>query len=464
MNEAIIRPSGRPLLIVITESTDLPRLRSRDRRVRTWTPDGAVSAHGFSGDPTDPASYGWALNATAVTAIIELHPPDRAQSALQAIRTVRPDAAVLMLSDGLRHSGRRDGTLARAGGLRDVLRLDLDEELERLEAERRAWCLRRFVEGDGVVPILVHAEPDPDALSSALAVRMLVGATDRMPILTSGGIHRPENRRMIERLSIDVERVEPSDVQRYDRMITVDTQPRGLQRDGRPKLAVLDHHPPESGYEATFVDIRPECGATATMLTQYLRAVGGRMDATLATALLLGIKTDTDALTRATSAADIAAYGYLQERTDPLLLLRLERPSYAESTARTFGAALAQAVMEDGLCVAFVGELDAEQGHATADLADLCRSIEGITWVAVAAVIGGRLSISLRYSGSGATGDAGAVARRLAGAEGDGGGHATMARATLDAARARRLLRDGGADPATSVHRAVRQAIAAAQA
>src|SRR5690606_32538584 len=157
----------------------------------------------------------------------------------------------------------------REGRLRDVLRVDVEEELQRLEDERRAYCLRRFAAERGVVPILIHEDPDPDAVSSALAVSDLLGAgPERHPIVTLDDMTRPENRRMAELLHIRVTRVTIEELRRFERVITVDTQPRGLQRNGRPRVAVIDHHPPERDYVADFADIRPRYGATATMLTE----------------------------------------------------------------------------------------------------------------------------------------------------------------------------------------------------
>lgn len=422
--------SGRNILIVISDEAKWPgAVRSGDREIVRW--DAARL-----GDPTDGSSYSWAKQAGSVTAVIDVQPPDRARQVLTALRTVRHDAAVLLLSHEVSDAdGPGDGTLARGGALRDVLRLDLEEELERLEAERRAFCLREFAAGDDVVPILIHDDPDPDAVSSALAVMALLGDDpERTPIVTLDEMTRAENRRMAELLHIRVTQVTLEELRAFERVVTVDTQPRKLQQDGRPRLAVIDHHPLESGYTAEFSDIRPELGATATMMTQYLRATEGvRINATLATALLFGIRTDTDSLMRGVTPGDVEAYAFLQQHADTQLVRRFERPSYPVETASAFGRALERAEYDDDLCVAYLGELVEAQAHVLADLADFCLGIETITWVAVAAMLEGELVITLRHAG-GPPG-AGAVARSIADrTEGSGGGHATMARVSLPAA------------------------------
>jgi nanoRNase/pAp phosphatase (c-di-AMP/oligoRNAs hydrolase) len=447
VDEAAENDPGRPLLVVVSDSRDLPaRVRSRDRDVRRWHPEPLPAADGvFTGDPTRPACFEWTRDARAVTVVIDVEPPDRARSVLAAIRAVRPDAAVLVLSDDLPdldHYG--DGTLARGGELRDVLRLDLEEELERLESERRAYRLKEFAAGDDVVPILIHEDPDPDAVSSALAVAALLGTSaDRTPIVTFREFTRPENRRMVDLLRIRVTTITREELCAFERVITVDMQPRGLQQDGRPRFAVVDHHPVEEGYDAEFTDIRPEYGATATMLTEYLRAASpngpGRP---LATALLFGIRTDTDGLSRAVSAADVDAYAFLQKRADLQLVRRFERPSFAVETVHRFGTALRHADCEDDLCVCVLGRLGTEEAHLLADVADFCLGIEHVTWSVAAALLDDDVVLTIRHAGTGP--GAGALARAITRQGGRGGGHATMARAALLPQRATDLI---GPDP-----------------
>lgn len=421
--------SGRNILIVVSDSARWPAaVRSGDREIVRWD-------EARLGAPTDAANYAWTAQAGSVTAVIDVQPPERARQVLRALRSVRHDSAVLLLSHELSDvDDPADGTLERAGALRDVLRLDLEEEMARLEAERRAFCLREFAAGADVVPILIHDDPDPDAVSSALAVMALLGdSPERTPIVTLDEMTRAENRRMAELLHIRVTQVTLEELRAFERVITVDTQPRQLQQGGRPRLAVIDHHPVEAGYTAEFTDIRPSCGATATMMTQYLRATESvRINSTLATALLFGIRTDTDSLMRGVTPADVDAYAFLQQHADIQLVRRFERPSYPAETAIAFGRALEHAEYDDDLCVAYLGELVEAQSHVLADLADFCLGIEAITWVAVAAALEGELVITLRHAG-GAPG-AGAVARQIAEATGgSGGGHATMARVSLPA-------------------------------
>ncbi|MGH7504367.1 MAG: DHH family phosphoesterase, partial [Longimicrobiales bacterium] len=408
------------------------------REVWRWVdgtaPDEVAGHHHFEGDPARAQTYVWAADATSVTAVIELRSDTRARAVTDAIRAVRPDAAVLMLCDGC-DTAAGDGTVARSGRLHSVLRIDLDEELQWLEAQRCVHRLRGFAADAAIVPVLVHADPDPDAISSALAVRVLLRrAADSMPIVTLGAITRPENRRMAELLKLRVTQVTEAELRGFARLIVVDSQPRDLGADG-PAVAVIDHHPILDGYHAEFFDVRPELGATATMLTQYLRADDARrVTEPLATALLYGIRIDTDSLRRGVTDADVEAYAFLQERASRELLLRIERPSYSLETARALGTALSRLRQHDDVAVAYLGRIAGRHAHSLADLADFCVAIEQVNWAVACAIVDDALVVSIRQLGS--RPGAGELVRALIEDGGSGGGHPTMARAVLPIERA----------------------------
>ncbi len=322
-------------------------------------------------------------------------------------------------------------------------------------ALRRAERLRAFAEGAAAVPIFIHHDPDPDAVASAFGVRALLGRReDNAPIVTLGGATRPENRRMMQLLRLRVTEVTPDELYRFDRMIAVDSQPRGLDPARLRRLAILDHHPLDDGFDAEIADIRPGYAACATLVTEYLRAWDERrIGRDLATALLYGIKTDSDNLTRGVTPADVRAYAFLQQRAELDLIHRIERPMYSQALLHLFGRALAAVAVDNALAATFAGTVAEKDSHVIAELADFCLSIEGVCWAVAGAVVGDDVVLSVRHLGSAAaegngkgkgkgehgnddgsspneSEGAGALARRLAGEKGQGGGHATMARAT----------------------------------
>jgi hypothetical protein len=100
------RGSAPPMLIIVSDEGEVaPALRAGSREVWRWV-DGDRPApqdgHHFAGDPTAPATFQWAVAGSDVSAVVELASPERAQAVVDALRTIRDDAAVLLLCEGCR--------------------------------------------------------------------------------------------------------------------------------------------------------------------------------------------------------------------------------------------------------------------------------------------------------------------------------------------------------------------------
>jgi nanoRNase/pAp phosphatase (c-di-AMP/oligoRNAs hydrolase) len=422
-------------LIIVSEHPErFSRLRLPDREIFRWRPDGKLEGEpheAFQGPLDAAATYRGVARSAGddVMAVLDLADPRYAAAVAAALREAKPDAALLVVCDAQAPVFPRDATV-RCVSWPDLLREELTAELRRLELRRRVARIRRFAAGARVLPLLMQDDPDPDGMASALALRALLHrrAADS-PIISLGAVSRPENQRMAELLRLQVTTVTAEELGRFDRVIGVDMQPT-LIEVVPPRLAVIDHHPPRPGWSAELVDIRPEYGAVSTMLTEYLRADDERRIRTrVATALLYGIKTDTASLSRGASAADAAAYAFLQERADAELLYRIERPAYQPDLARDLGEALHTMAVDGDVVAATTRPRREEELHVLADLADFLLGVEGVRWAAAAAQVEGSLVVKIRHTG----GDPGAgeLARRLAPTEGAGGGHASMGQAVL---------------------------------
>ena len=76
------------------------------------------------------------------------------------------------------------------------------------------------------VVIVLHNDPDPDALASGLALRNVLRRTKTTAVLAAlQGVTRPENQRMMNLLDIQVEILTPEQVVGFDRIAMVDVQP-----------------------------------------------------------------------------------------------------------------------------------------------------------------------------------------------------------------------------------------------
>jgi nanoRNase/pAp phosphatase (c-di-AMP/oligoRNAs hydrolase) len=426
----------RPVLLIISDRPFVwVGFRTPDREVRRWvgerdSDEERALPSNFAGDPTDPETYAFAKKSIDLSAVVDLHDAERARGAITALRRMRPEAAVLVISadDKIDPS---EIAISRTLAWTDALRGDLEGELRQLDRKRRLNELRAFASGDGDVPILMHPDPDPDALASALVVRALLNRDpDSTPIITLGDITRPENRRMAELLRMRVTAVTREELAKLPRVIAVDHQPKFEEAETRPRLAIIDHHPSDGPLSAEFTDVRPMYGATATMMTEYLRLEDERrITPALATALLYGIKTDTDSLSRGCTPEDVEAYAFLQGRADLTLLRKLARPSYSIATAHVYGEALTHIATQDDVAVVFMGKIAEDDAHVLADIADFCLALEEITWAIAGGIVDDELVLTIRYLGAGE--GAGKLAKILIADGGLGGGHDSMARAVI---------------------------------
>ncbi len=163
-------------------------------------------------------------------------------------------------------------------------------EFSRSLTRLRVQQYQRFFSDADRVLILLHNEPDPDALASGLALRNVLRRTRQTCIIAAlEGVSRPENVRMVNLLDLHVERVTPAEVVEYERVAMVDVQPHYFGGAIDKVDLVIDHHPEQPGYTAVFKDIRPDYGSTSTILTEHLRAVDANISERTATALLYAI-------------------------------------------------------------------------------------------------------------------------------------------------------------------------------
>ena len=137
--------------------------------------------------------------------------------------------------------------------LSELLSASLTTELGRsLTRARVQQYQRHFADADRVL-ILLHNEPDPDALAAGLALRNVLRRTRTTAIIGAiQGVSRPENLRMADLLDIQVEAVTPADFASFDRIATVDVQPHYFPGMLPRVDLVIDHHPEQTGYTAVF--------------------------------------------------------------------------------------------------------------------------------------------------------------------------------------------------------------------
>lgn len=258
--------------------------------------------------------------------------------------------------------------------------------------------------------VLIHNFPDPDAISSALGIsqviKILSGKTPS--IYYTGEVSHPQNKSMLTLLNLTLYNHEETPLEKNARVVLVDTNNVG-ENSNQPVVqpgdvrvtAVIDHHKGKHPKDAK-VDCR-YVGATASIIWEYLQEVGYSYESDegklLATALVVGITTDTDSLlSENTTSIDFKAYQDLLTKADkqklnsimkyplPPYLFDLRHRAFLEENRR----------IEEGTVVSGIGVISSTKRDALPIIAEEFLRMSGITTTIVFAVIDDCVDISVR--------------------------------------------------------------------
>lgn len=286
----------------------------------------------------------------------------------------------------------------------------------------------------GRLLVLTHDNPDPDSIASAAAMRHLLSHTRGIDaaVAYSGIIGRAENRAMVEQLDLSIQRLEDLDLWEFEHIALVDAQPG----TGNSAIAgdhdidiVIDHHPLREGTRrAKFYDVRADVGASATMMTQYLRLAGLQIPSDLATALLYGIRSETQDLGREVSKQDLDAYEYLFPLVEPAKMAAIARPALGRRYYQQLAVALDALMVGDQTVICPLGEVT--NPDFVPEMADLVVRMHGILWSLAYGSYKGRLYVSIRANDPHAS--AGEVMQEILTDLGRGGGHGMRAGGNID--------------------------------
>ncbi|MFO7926892.1 MAG: DHH family phosphoesterase [Halobacteriota archaeon] len=269
---------------------------------------------------------------------------------------------------------------------------------------------RHLLEEYDAITILLHPNPDPDAMASAMAVKTIAERTGTdAKIQYSGQIRRPENRAFRTVLGFECDRIEAaSDIAHPEGIVLVDhNTARGFVDSERIEpIAVIDHHP-GNGTGDEFTDVREEYGAAASILTEYLSDLdavfepskGGDeetfvVDCQLATGLTYGIQSDTKNLTRGCTKHDFAICATLFPAIDEDLLHRIATPEISHDVLRVKATAINNVRVEGSFGICNVGEVGTVDALSQA-VEELMR-LEGTTAVVIYGVNNGTVHVSAR--------------------------------------------------------------------
>ncbi|MEG4319389.1 MULTISPECIES: bifunctional oligoribonuclease/PAP phosphatase NrnA [unclassified Microcoleus] len=252
--------------------------------------------------------------------------------------------------------------------------------------------------------ILLQDFPDPDALSSAWAYKLIAEQYDILcEMIYAGALSHQENIALVKLTGLPLQRwtleaTKTKDLSVFQGCVFIDNQgttcnlTEFILGAGVPIAAVIDHHNLQGEMNAEFTDLRPDIRATATILTEYFQAGMLTLDGSIsqhvkcATALMHGLRSDTNALRQA-QEEDFLAAAYLSRFYDPQLLNAVLQSSRSKWVMDAIERSLKHRIVQNNFSIAGIGYLRYDDRDSIPQAADFLVTEENVHTAVVYAIV-----------------------------------------------------------------------------
>jgi len=168
------------------------------------------------------------------------------------------------------------------------------------------------------IAIYIPGSPDPDAIASAYALKLVLQHLSiESDIFAERRLSLPQNKAFIDKLKIPLIFGKDIDLEKYKAYIVPDFQNNRIENisDRIPCVAHIDHHnKSKDSVKADFSLIRTDSGSTSTLVALIVKNLDidfpEKEMVSIATALTIGIYTDTDKYNNI-SSLDLEALSFL---------------------------------------------------------------------------------------------------------------------------------------------------------
>lgn len=269
-----------------------------------------------------------------------------------------------------------------------------------------ATAFREFVDtldNKAKVIVAMHDTPDPDAMGSAVGMQYLLKALGHTAtVMYSGDISHPQNKTLVNILNLSFQKRKVTET--FDRdVVCVD----GVEKNtsGCQPSFVIDHHKNVTAAPHQIID--PTYGACSTLVYRLIREMLGddwnQKESTMVfTALLLGIRTDTNDLTSENMTIDdFTAYQELLAVADKEALQKVMNyplPRYLYDHRLSLHRE-GNSYESNGTFVGGVGFISAAQRDSIAVLAEEYARMETVNTSVIFAIVDkSHLQVSVRSS------------------------------------------------------------------
>lgn len=277
-----------------------------------------------------------------------------------------------------------------------------------------------------MVYLQTHNYPDPDALASAFGMQVFLKAHGVDSVICyAGNIEKNSTKRMIEEFGIEAVHIDSlNHMAENDYIVTIDAQKYNSNISDFPgdEVACIDHHPTMIPYSYEYSDIRI-CGACCSIVASYFFESDTTLDSNTATALLYGLKMDTDSFNRGVTNFDIEMFGYLHKIADNHKITSLYNNNMEIEDLHAYGEAIRNIQIYENVGFAKIS-FDCPDA-LVAMISDFILGLDVVEFSVVYAARNGGYKFSVRNETE--TYHAGTITQKALSGIGGGGGHFSMA-------------------------------------
>lgn len=268
------------------------------------------------------------------------------------------------------------------------LGIEIDKIVTTEQADKFSELIKK-VPKDKRIALVMHKDPDPDALAVAWTVAFYAkqfGIDSNF--FGTGHISHPMNKTMTNRLRIEIKDEEfyRKNEKHFDLVVFCDTRRNNASLDIAPNI-IIDHHI-ETEIEDQCLVIFQNVGAASTLAYLLTKKLNMTISPELATALLIGINTDTKDLTKAdeTTTCDQAVHRELLSLCDYPLFAHISfRYEIPRQHLKSMGM-VDDSCFDGYVAVASAGEISHGQKDVCAIMADMIFRIPEIRLAVVIAI------------------------------------------------------------------------------
>lgn len=281
-------------------------------------------------------------------------------------------------------SGENDNKRPSKAGNQTKKTNELIETLRKAQSKRLLICIKGY--------------PDPDNISCCLALKWIAKKFDiKATIIHFEKISHHENKALVKKLDLELEEYHAGfDFSKYDYYAVNDSQSPDLPvelPESCKLLVFVDHHKTLGTVQADFIDIRESSGSNAAIYVEYLKDKRLKftgetpIESKIATALMHGVRSDTDNFANAT-AFDYQASEFLSQYFDKDLLALISHQSIPGRTMDLMQVALQRKDIRATFMFAGVGYVREEDRDGIGQCADYLLHREGIDTVVMYGIVG----------------------------------------------------------------------------